>query len=34
MAIATTALWATSFGLTFTFPLLNSWAGTGLTFWL
>ncbi|WP_347304201.1 sugar porter family MFS transporter [Croceibacterium sp. TMG7-5b_MA50] len=34
MAIATTALWAASFVLTFTFPLLNSWAGTGMTFWL
>lgn len=34
MAIATTALWFACFVLTFTFPLLNAAAGTGLTFWL
>jgi sugar porter (SP) family MFS transporter len=34
MAIATTALWAACFLLTYTFPLLNAAAGTGLTFWL
>jgi SP family sugar porter-like MFS transporter len=34
MAVATTALWAACFLLTYTFPLLNSLAGTGLTFWL
>jgi len=34
MAVATTALWAASFLLTFTFPLINAAAGTGLTFWL
>lgn len=34
MAVATTALWAACFLLTYTFPLLNDVAGTGLTFWL
>jgi SP family xylose:H+ symportor-like MFS transporter len=34
MAIATTALWAACFLLTYTFPLLNTWAGTGATFWI
>lgn len=34
MAVATTSLWAASFLLTYTFPLLNAGAGTGLTFWL
>jgi sugar porter (SP) family MFS transporter len=34
MAVATTALWAACFLLTYTFPLLNDLAGTGLTFWL
>lgn len=34
MAVATTSLWAASFVLTYTFPLLNAAAGTGLTFWL
>jgi len=34
MAVATTALWAACFVLTYTFPLLNAAAGTGLTFWL
>lgn len=34
MAVATTALWAACFLLTYTFPLLNDFAGTGLTFWL
>ena len=34
MAIATTALWAACFLLTYSFPLLNAAAGTGLTFWL
>ncbi|MFS0772705.1 sugar porter family MFS transporter [Sphingomonas sp. 1P08PE] len=34
MAVATTALWAACFVLTYTFPLLNAWAGTGATFWI
>lgn len=34
MAIATTALWAACFLLTYSFPLLNAWAGTGATFWI
>jgi SP family sugar porter-like MFS transporter len=34
MAVATTALWGACFLLTYTFPLLNDLAGTGLTFWL
>ncbi|TCP96404.1 SP family sugar porter-like MFS transporter [Sphingomonas sp. PP-F2F-A104-K0414] len=34
MAIATTALWAACFLLTYTFPLLNARAGTGVTFWI
>lgn len=34
MAIATTALWAACFLLTYTFPLLNARAGTGATFWI
>lgn len=34
MAVATTALWAACFILTYTFPLLNHWAGTGFTFWI
>jgi len=34
MAIATTALWAACFVLTYTFPLLNAQAGTGVTFWI
>lgn len=34
MALATTSLWAAAFLLTYTFPLLNAGAGTGLTFWL
>lgn len=34
MAVATTALWAACFLLTYSFPLLNAAAGTGLTFWL
>jgi MFS transporter, SP family, xylose:H+ symportor len=33
MAVATTALWGACFVLTYTFPLLNAWAGTGFTFW-
>ncbi len=34
MAVATTSLWLACFVLTYTFPLLNAAAGTGLTFWL
>lgn len=34
MAVATTALWAACFLLTYSFPLLNAGAGTGMTFWL
>ncbi len=34
MAVATTALWAACFLLTYSFPLLNAAAGTGVTFWL
>ncbi|MDO6414252.1 sugar porter family MFS transporter [Sphingomonas sp. BIUV-7] len=34
MSVATTALWAACFLLTYSFPLLNAAAGTGLTFWL
>lgn len=34
MAVATTALWSACFLLTYSFPILNSAAGTGLTFWL
>lgn len=34
IAVATTALWAASFVLTYSFPLLNAAAGTGMTFWL
>lgn len=33
MAIATLSLWAASFGLTYTFPLLNSALGASGTFW-
>ncbi|MDR7048729.1 SP family sugar porter-like MFS transporter [Duganella sp. 3397] len=34
MAVATTALWAACFLLTYTFPLINAAMGTGMTFWL
>ena len=34
MAVATLSLWAASFVLTFTFPLLNSWLNASGTFWL
>ncbi|MTV37568.1 sugar porter family MFS transporter [Duganella radicis] len=34
MAVATTALWAACFLLTYTFPLINHGIGTGPTFWL
>ncbi len=34
MAIATTALWAACFVLTYTFPILNRWLNAGGTFWL
>jgi SP family sugar porter-like MFS transporter len=34
MAVATTALWAACFVLTYSFPLLNTAAGTGVTFWI
>jgi SP family xylose:H+ symportor-like MFS transporter len=34
ISIGTTALWAACFLLTYSFPLLNAAAGTGLTFWL
>ncbi|SEN09773.1 MFS transporter, sugar porter (SP) family [Duganella sp. CF517] len=34
MAVATTALWAACFLLTYTFPLINSAMGTGMTFWV
>ncbi|MBW6532522.1 sugar porter family MFS transporter [Sphingomonas sp. RRHST34] len=34
MAVATTALWAACFLLTYTFPLINAAAGTGVTFWI
>lgn len=34
MALATTALWAACFLLTYSFPLLNARAGTGVTFWI
>jgi len=34
MAVATTALWAACFLLTYSFPILNAAAGTGVTFWL
>nr|WP_269845934.1 MFS transporter [Sphingomonas sp. BT553] len=34
MAIATTALWAACFLLTYTFPLLTARARTGVTFWI
>lgn len=34
MAVATTALWAACFLLTYTFPLINQGMGTGPTFWL
>jgi MFS family permease len=34
MAVATTALWAACFVLTYSFPLLNAAMGTGGTFWL
>lgn len=33
MAVATTALWAACFLLTYSFPLINRAMGTGLTFW-
>ncbi len=33
MSIATLSLWAASFGLTYTFPLLNSALGAAGTFW-
>lgn len=33
MSIATLSLWAASFGLTYTFPLLNSALGASGTFW-
>ena len=32
MAVATTALWAACFALTYSFPLINAAAGTGTTF--
>ncbi|MGV7207175.1 sugar porter family MFS transporter [Oxalobacteraceae bacterium A2-2] len=34
MAVATTALWAACFLLTYSFPLINRIMGTGATFWL
>ena len=34
MAVATFSLWAASFVLTYTFPLLNSWLNASGTFWL
>lgn len=34
MAVATTALWAACFLLTYTFPLINAATGTGVTFWV
>ncbi|TWI69707.1 SP family sugar porter-like MFS transporter [Pseudoduganella lurida] len=34
MAVATTALWAACFLLTYTFPLINKAMGTGATFWM
>ena len=34
MAVATTALWVACFLLTYSFPILNAAAGTGVTFWL
>ena len=34
MSIATFALWAACFLITYTFPVLNSWAGASGTFWL
>jgi MFS family permease len=34
MAVATTALWAACFLLTYTFPLINRAMGTGATFWM
>ena len=34
MALATTALWIASFGLTYTFPLLNKLLNASGTFWL
>jgi MFS family permease len=34
MALATTSLWIASFGLTYTFPLLNKWLNASGTFWL
>lgn len=34
MAVATTALWTACFLLTYSFPLLNASAGTGVTFWI
>ena len=33
MSIATFGLWAACFVLTYTFPILNSWAGPSGTFW-
>jgi len=34
MSIATLALWAACFLLTYAFPLLNKWAGASGTFWM
>jgi MFS family permease len=34
MAIATSSLWAASFGLTYTFPILNKTLNASGTFWL
>ncbi len=34
MAVATSALWAACFVLTYTFPLLNNLLHAGGTFWL
>lgn len=34
MAVATTALWAACFLLTYTFPMINKAMGTGMTFWM
>lgn len=34
MAIATTSLWLASFGLTYTFPILNKALGAAGTFWI
>ena len=34
VAVSTTALWAASFGLTYTFPVLNKFLSASGTFWL